>query len=219
MKVLITHQFNNAMQNLDKASQDEVSALYTFISGSDKEHVVASSLTQIASEMGDIFTLRGPSVRIFCTFSSEGEEETIVFLDVKVVRDFTFKTSQEEHKGEVTLFGSRGEPIAYIEDSKDKTIYTFNGQPLAYIDGDQNIYGFNGRHLGWFEDQVVWDQSGQRVGFTKATCPVFTQFEPFKGFKQFKPFKSFKQFAPLRPFKSNAVSDVGLLEFLKAGNA
>ena len=217
MKTLITHQFNTAMLSLTTQMQQEVSGFYSLANTVDKEHLIASSFTQIASENDDIFTLRGNTIRIFCTFTTDDNEESIVFLDVKPVSSFGYPGTLKDLQGEVTLFGSQGEPIAYIEDTSDKTIFTFNGEPLAYIDENDNIYGFNGHHLGWYEDQILWDHSGNKVGFTKNTCPSFTQFEPFKGFKQFKPFKNFKQFAPYKQFKSNNISSVGLLEFIKAG--
>jgi len=205
------------MQSLNPLMQQEVSGLYSLANSVDKEHLMSSSFTKIASENDDIFTLRAKNIRVFCTFSNDGGDETIVFLDVKAVSSFGYSSVAKDLQGETTLFGAQGEPIAYIEDSSDKTIFTFNGEPLAYIDESNNVYGYNGKHLGWFEDQVMWDHSGNRVGFTKATCPAFTQFEPFKGFKQFKPFKSFKQFAPFKPFRGNGLSSKGLLEFIKAG--
>lgn len=217
MRVLITHQFNTAMAGLDTLQQREVFSLYSFIESADKEHVLASSLTHIMSENEDIYTLRGNDVRVFCTFTSEAGEDVIVFLDVKSVKSRGLSASHKPLSGEITLFGSRGDPVAYIADSSDKTIFSFNGEPLAYIDEKSNIYGFNGRHLGWYENEIIWDHNGNRVGFTKNTCPVLAQFEPFKGFKQFKPFRSFKQFAPFKPFKSINISNIGLLEFLKAG--
>jgi len=217
MKTLISHQFNTAMASLTPAMQQEVNGLFSLASTVDKEHLIASSFTQINSKNGDIFTLRGNTIRIFCTFSIDKDEEAIVFLDVKTVSSYATSASLNNLQGEITLFGSKGEPIGYIEDSDDKTIFTFNGEPLAYIDDSQNIYGFNGQHLGWYEEQIVWDHTGSKVGFTKNTCPVFTQFEPFKGFKQFKPFKGFKQFAPFKPFKGYGNSSIGLLEFIKAG--
>lgn len=217
MKALVTHQFNKAMLSLTPQMQREVSGFYSLANSVDKEHLMASSFTQITSENNDIFTLRGNNVRIFCTFTTEDGEESIVFLDAKPVGGFGYTSKLNDLQGEITLFGAQGEPIAYIEDTDDKTIFTFNGEPLAYIDDDNNIYGYNGSHLGWYEDQIIWDHSGNRVGFTKNTCPSFTQFEPFKGFKQFKPFKSFKQFAPFKPFKSSNLSSIGLLEFIKEG--
>jgi 4-fold beta-flower domain-containing protein len=54
---------------------------------------------------------------------------------------------------ETTLFSSQGKPTAYIAD--DSTIYLWSGKPVAYLYPDSvndglNIYGFNGKHLGWF---------------------------------------------------------------------
>ena len=216
MKTLITHQFNLAMQRLRPATQEEVSKLFFFSSSADKEHLFALPLTKIESPDNDIFTLRGKSVRIFCTFLMEEKEEAIVFLDVKPVRSFG-ESRHSDAREEVTLLGAGGEPVAYIEDSEEKAIFTFNGEPVAYIDEDNSVYGFNGDHLGYYEEQIVWDHSGCRVGFTNNTCPTFTQFEPFKGFKQFKPFKSFKRFAPFKPIKKTTVSSVSLLDFLQAG--
>jgi hypothetical protein len=117
---------------------------------------------------------------------------------------------------ETTLFDSSGAPVAYIVDSDENTIYSFAGEPLAYIDGE-HVYGFNGSHIGWFQEGTLWNHSGTRAGFTKNTLSGFTQFEPFKGFKQFKPFKGFKQFAPFQPFKNSANSKVPLYDWLALG--
>lgn len=216
MIVLVTPQFNSAMQNLSKQAQQEVSNIYSFVTSAEKEIIVSSAFTKITSKNNDIFTLRGRTVRIFCTFSYQNENEVLVLLDVSTVHDIV-STSSTELKGETTLFNARGEPIAYIADDDEKTIFSFNGEPLAYLAEENSIYGFNGKHLGWFEDQIIWDHLGHRVGFTKKTCPTFTKFEPFKGFKQFKPFKAFKQFMPFKPFKSSTVSSIELLSFLKGG--
>lgn len=118
---------------------------------------------------------------------------------------------------ETTLFDSSGAPVAYINHADENTIYSFAGKPLAYVDDDDHVYGFNGIHLGWFQDGILWDHSGSRAGFTKANSPAFTQFEPFKGFKQFKPFIGFKQFAPFQPFKNTTSIEVRLDDWLARG--
>ena len=102
---------------------------------------------------------------------------------------------------EVTLFDGIGKATAYIDTDDGLTIYTWGGKPVAYLD-DDNVFGFNGRHLGWFADGVVWDHAGYASCALKIRMQS-TQFEPFKAFKQFKPFKSFKEFAPLRPIFQN----------------
>ena len=120
--------------------------------------------------------------------------------------------------GQETLFDSRGAPVAYIDYDDELTIYSVAGAPLAYLDGD-NVYGFNGRHLGWYEGGVLWDHSGVRAGFRQDASAVFTQFEPFKGFKQFKPFKGFQQFAPFKPFKGAGYIEQSLEVWLERGRA
>jgi hypothetical protein len=112
---------------------------------------------------------------------------------------------------EITLFDSHGKATAYITLDDELTIYLWSGQPVAYLDQDSqggfHVYGFNGEHLGWFVDGVLWDASGY------ASCAVkerlqSTKFEPFKSFKKFKPFKSFKRSDPSRPIFSDSFGDI-----------
>lgn len=117
---------------------------------------------------------------------------------------------------QVTLFDSYGAPVAYIDYDDDSTIYSFAGEPFAYLE-DDHVYGFNGKHLGWFERGVLRDHSGASAGFIKEASPVFTQFEPFKGFKQFKPFKGFKEFAPIKPFDAAFGIEGALHDWLARG--
>jgi mRNA-degrading endonuclease RelE of RelBE toxin-antitoxin system len=213
MRVLITPQFNASMRALRKAAQKEVMTLFSMVSAMEPAQFVNSPLlTKLATTEASLYTLRGRAVRIFCSFDTQND---ILFLDVGEVGDSSFEQATPR-KSEITMFGRNGEPIAYVATDDDSTIYSFAGEPLAYLDND-NVYGFNGMHLGWFEDGVLWNHQGQKVGFTQRTSPVFTRFEPFKGFKRFKPFKAFKQFAPFKPLKSGAIANEDLLSFLKQG--
>lgn len=117
---------------------------------------------------------------------------------------------QAHAEDEVTLFDSRGKATAYIAVDDELTIYLWGGKPVAYLESDSSVgyhvYGFNGKHMGWFVDGIIWDHQGD------ASCAVkerlqSTEFEPFKAFKQFKPFKAFKEFAPLRPSFSGSFGD------------
>lgn len=93
----------------------------------------------------------------------------------------------------------------------------WNGRPVAYLSDNNTIYGFNGKHLGWYEDGTFWNLEGERVGFNQNACPVFTKFEPFKSFKMFKPFKSFKEFQKMKPFKKQYISAASLEQYLLIG--
>lgn len=124
---------------------------------------------------------------------------------------------------DVSLYDNSGKAVAYIDMDDDMTIYLWSGKPVAYLvadaaaAGEFAVYGFNGTHLGWFAQGVIWDHTGA------ASCADpdrmgARQSEPFKGFKEFKPFKAFREFAPLRPGFTNAFGDTQC-EFLLASGA
>lgn len=118
---------------------------------------------------------------------------------------------------EETLYDPDGNAIAYIDYNDENTIYIWEGSPVAYLDEENRIYGFNGKHLGWFEDGIVWNLTGDRIGFNKQTVPVFAKFEPFKAFKKFKPFKSYKEYAKYKPYKKITRSNISLSQFFICG--
>lgn len=118
---------------------------------------------------------------------------------------------------EETLLDREGNAIAYLDFADEKTVYLWDGTPVAHIENENCLYSFNGRHIGWYEDGVIWDLSGKKVGFNKTTVPVFAKFEPFKSFKKFKPFKSFSEIAKMKPLKSSNLSSENLTTFLIKG--
>ncbi len=73
---------------------------------------------------------------------------------------------------ERTLFNRNGDPTAYITDDYHETIYQWDGRPVAYLFEDRHVYGINGRHPGWFIDDIVYTNNGERIGFTASSCPV-----------------------------------------------
>jgi len=87
---------------------------------------------------------------------------------------------------ERTLFNRNGDPVAYITDDYNDTIYMTEGLPVAYIHDDRHIYGINGRHLGWFVNDIIFNNIGERIGFTAGACPVPVAKEPVKAKKHEK---------------------------------
>ena len=121
---------------------------------------------------------------------------------------------------EIDLFNGAAEAKAYV--AEDLTIYLWSGEPAAYLDTGRSstevdIYGFNGKHLGWFRRGIVYDHEGYAVGAVRDAFISKPMFAPFKGFKQFKPFKMFKEFGPFRPFFTKSWSDTSLSRFLRQG--
>ncbi|MGD9073851.1 MAG: hypothetical protein PVJ69_01445 [Desulfobacteraceae bacterium] len=83
-----------------------------------------------------------------------------------------------------TLFDKSGNPVAYIADDYNTTIYLWNGSPVAYIYEGEYVYGINGRHLGWWLDEILYNADGDRIAFTSGTCPVAIGKESPKDKKQ-----------------------------------
>jgi hypothetical protein len=119
---------------------------------------------------------------------------------------------------EETLFDPSGSPVAYVAYKEEATIYLWDGRPVAYLSDNNTIYGFNGQHLGWFEDGIVWGLDGTRVGYNKKSLPVYAQYEPYKSYKQYRPYRSYKSYASYKPFKSLGNSTMSLNQFLLSSN-
>src|SRR5260221_10479776 len=87
------------------------------------------------------------------------------------------------------LFDAQGKAKAYI--AEDLTIYLWVGNPVASLDRDSagdgfNIYGFNGKHIGWFVKGVA------RYHNVNAACAVtstlrLTELENLQRVKELKP--------------------------------
>ncbi len=118
---------------------------------------------------------------------------------------------------EKSLFNKNGDAVAYLSDDYDSTIYMWYGQQVAYLYDERLIYGVNGKHLGWFIDGIIYDKSGERIGFTASTCPVAPENEPVKPKKLMKyELQPRWKENPLPKLKYTS-SDADLSEFLLAG--
>ena len=119
---------------------------------------------------------------------------------------------------EISLFDKEGEAKAYIAD--DLTIYLWDGTPVAYLSNSNStwhIYGFNGNHLGWYINGILYDKDGYAVGAQKDATSMITSIEGIKGIKSIKPIKSIKEIAPIQPIISRSWGRTPLILFLRAG--
>lgn len=118
----------------------------------------------------------------------------------------------------LALFNSSGEATAYI--AEDLTVYLWSGKPVAYLSEAKagfHIYGFNGKHLGWFVDGVARDHQGKAVGAVAEAFTIPLTFKSYKGYRQFKPLKAFKEIAPHKPMFTDKWSHQPFGIFLKQG--
>jgi hypothetical protein len=118
---------------------------------------------------------------------------------------------------ELDLYDPEGIPLAYIDCKDQYTIYLWDGTPVAYLYLSNNlfhIYGFNGKHLGWFVNGVVYDHDGSIVSCSKDVCAIMYQYEPQKEFKKIKQGKRMKDTEPFTPMITGLWSDMTLSVFL-----
>jgi hypothetical protein len=118
---------------------------------------------------------------------------------------------------ETTIYDKNGEPVAYVTEGYSGTVYLWDGEPVAYIYEEVHVYGFNGRHLGWFRDDVLYSPDGTRVGFTSGTCPKSVSKSPLKTKKRRAGEIRPRWKIPAQPKFSLFLSDQDLKELLKQG--
>ena len=117
---------------------------------------------------------------------------------------------------EISLYDSAGEAVAYIDLSDDLTIYLWEGKPVAYLD-EENVYGFNGNHLGWYSRGSIIDHDGDAACVEKQRHPS-PRYESYKGYQAYKPYKSYKEYAPYKPYETGRLSDFPCALFLARGS-
>jgi hypothetical protein len=117
---------------------------------------------------------------------------------------------------EVILYDRQGSPSAYIAAGGESTIYLWTGEPVAYLVED-HVYGFNGHHLGWYQDGVVWDYTGVAVGFTSQTLPVDAKPEPARSARLPSPPRLPREAAPAEPPLTKGVFTESLATLLRLG--
>ena len=122
--------------------------------------------------------------------------------------------------GEISLFDSDGQPVAYIDTAEDMTIYLWGGQPVAYLKSGMDslsVFGFNGSHLGWLQDGLVIDHDGYVCGFIRGAVAKQTAIEPLKGLKRICPIRRITEIEPIQPITKMRFSNMPLAIFLQSG--
>ena len=120
---------------------------------------------------------------------------------------------------EKTLYDNKGYPVAYVALDYHQAIYLWDGQAAAYLFEGDHVYGINGRHLGWFIDDILYDQEGGRIGFTSSTCPVAVGKRVPKGKRSILPELKPRWAAPPLPKLTFREAPKSLADFLSEGKA
>ncbi|MBP1738475.1 MAG: hypothetical protein H6Q48_768 [Deltaproteobacteria bacterium] len=118
---------------------------------------------------------------------------------------------------EKILYDKKGEAVAYIATDHHGAIFLWDGQAVAYLYEEDHLYGINGHHLGWFIDEIVYDQEGARIGFTTSTCPTAIGKRRPKGKRSVLPELKPRWAAPPLPKLTFREAAQNLADFLSEG--
>jgi len=118
---------------------------------------------------------------------------------------------------EKILYDKKGEAVAYIATGQHEAIFLWDGQSVAYLYEENHLYGINGRHIGWFIDEIVYDQEGTRIGFTARTCPTAVGKRRPKGKRSVLPELKPRWAAPPLPKLTFREAGQDLADFLSEG--
>lgn len=117
---------------------------------------------------------------------------------------------------QITLFDSSGTAIAFMDTQEQMAIYSWRGQAVAYLEGN-SVWGFNGKHLGWFSKGIIRDHNGYAVGCVRGAIAISYRPEPPKGLRGVRPSRSLQELKPLKPLTNNTWSATPLSLFLALG--
>lgn len=122
---------------------------------------------------------------------------------------------------EINLYNSSGSATAYIDDYlTDQVVYLWDGTPVAYLHKNftsTDVYWFNGKHLGWFEDGLLRNNDGYIVLATRQAAGKLTYGETLKGLKNTPPEKKYRELEPVKPYFGTLWASASAAEYLQAG--
>jgi hypothetical protein len=115
---------------------------------------------------------------------------------------------------ELSLYDTNGRATMYIADDGE-TVYDWDGYAKCYII-DEEIYGWRGKHLGWFSDSFIYNLDGYRIGYTKEASPRILYTEWTKSTKKTQWTKSQRRTAHQKPTFRSSESTIPLAEYLSS---
>ena len=115
---------------------------------------------------------------------------------------------------ETSLYDDQGNAITFVTDGPDPIMYRFSGAALAFIAGDA-VFAWNGLHLGWYTDGLLFNLKGARIGSIKETCPKATFMDPDKFKKHERTRRMKARDAKPKPALGTAYSEKTFEDFLR----
>jgi hypothetical protein len=114
------------------------------------------------------------------------------------------------------FFDSHAKAAARLDVADDATFYLVSGEPVAYVVED-SIFGFNGKHLGWLRNGLVFDRSGDIVAAPATAFQIALVMPASRAVTADKPPKKAPEQPPARPAFGTSWSKVPARAFFLAG--
>jgi hypothetical protein len=110
------------------------------------------------------------------------------------------------------FYNKKGYPSAFSDTMN--IIFKFDGKPIGYI-YQKSIYKFNGTHLGFYIDDWIFDNKGEKVFFSVGAenSPPTKEIYPVIKPKKSLPKKLERKEKPKIPPLSSKWSNLSLEEF------
>jgi hypothetical protein len=124
--------------------------------------------------------------------------------------------SVSQSADEFSFFDSKLRATAYIDTSDGLVFYLWSGEPVAFLNED-SIYGFNGKHLGWFKDGLIYDHDGNIVAAPASAFMNSNVITPIRSLKSLKPLKGLRELKPLKPMFGTSWSTLPARAFFLLG--
>ncbi len=111
------------------------------------------------------------------------------------------------------LFGQQGYSDYFIY-GNDRIVRP-NGSSLAWIDKQGNVYGYDGNHLGWYENGCIRGHDGgvmawQRNAKNLGVIPPIPQIPPILSIPKIEPIRPIPSIPPIKPIPKLDWSHYGL---------
>ena len=114
---------------------------------------------------------------------------------------------------EITFYNKTGHPQIYLSDEHENSFYTWDGHAVAYLYKDK-IYGWKGKHIGWYQDGSIYDLNGYKAGSIKEKCPCIVYIENVKYVKYVQYSRYCRSSSYSKPLFSQSYCDMDLIDFI-----
>jgi hypothetical protein len=117
---------------------------------------------------------------------------------------------------QLALLDQGGKTVGYVDAQRRDTVFLADGRPVAYLSSG-SVYGFNGTHLGWVENGVVWSHSGEAMGTVHAPEDSKALLAGIKPGSYAAPRRLMRDIEPLKPEFQAGSSQQSLEQLLAQG--